>query len=276
MMPYLVVIVDELADLMMLAPDETERLVTRLAQMARATGIHLVISTQRPSVDVVTGLIKANFPARIAFAVASSVDSRVIIDQPGAEKLLGRGDMLFQAPDAIALVRMQGVYVSDPEINRITHYWKSTQSLRVEGAKPPEPTGAPVQLREPSASSVGRVKAEPPPPMPERRTTPVIISSSGGADGGQEKRPGGQQQESWEQAEEAEADDDALEGVDDLFDEAVKLVRSRNKASISMLQRHFRIGYTRSARLIDLLEERGVVGPAESGAKPRQVLPPSE
>ncbi len=110
---------------MMLAPDETERLLARLAQMARATGIHLIISTQRPSVDVVTGLIKANFPARIAFAVASSVDSRVILDQPGAEKLLGRGDMLFQSPDAAAPLRMQGVFVSDEEINRITRYWKT-------------------------------------------------------------------------------------------------------------------------------------------------------
>jgi len=127
-LPYLVLVIDELADLMMLAPDETEKVITRLAQLSRATGIHLIIATQRPSVDVVTGLIKANFPARIAFAVASSVDSRVVLDQPGAERLLGRGDMLFQAPDSPAPVRMQGAFVSETELTRLLQHWKGQAS----------------------------------------------------------------------------------------------------------------------------------------------------
>ncbi len=242
-MPYYVVVIDELADLMMLAPDETERLLARLAQMARATGIHLIISTQRPSVDIITGLIKANFPARIAFAVASSVDSRVILDQPGAEKLLGRGDMLYQSPDAAAPLRMQGVFVSDEEINRITTYWRS-QALQA-GATPG------------IVSTARALDVEPDPLAPSG--TPRRRSS----------RPA--QPMLWNQ--ENMTDDDG--GTDDeMYEEAVDLVQRLNKASISLLQRRLRIGYTRAARLIDLMETDGIIGPAQEGSKPREVLKP--
>jgi S-DNA-T family DNA segregation ATPase FtsK/SpoIIIE len=224
-MPYLVVIIDELADLMMLAPDETERTVTRLAQLARATGIHLVIATQRPSVDVVTGLIKANFPARVAFAVASGVDSRVILDQPGAERLLGRGDMLFQAPDAPAPVRLQGVWVSDSEIQRLVQYWQGFTSTAI--TTPIAAGGIPDQL--PSSVPLKQM------PMFEDITAPQ---------------------------------DDA----DPLFHEAVDLVRRQGRASISMLQRRFRIGYTRAARIVEMMEERGIVGPPEQGTGTREIL----
>jgi S-DNA-T family DNA segregation ATPase FtsK/SpoIIIE len=229
-LPYIIVIVDELADLMMLAPDETERVITRLAQMARATGIHIILSTQRPSVDVVTGLIKANFPARIAFAVATGVDSRVILDMPGAEKLLGRGDMLFQAPDVPLPMRMQGTYVSDEEIEKLVEHW------RKEGEKMPRLE--PVSLTDKKiGSGTGAVTG-----TSSTQASPIYVS------------------------------DDDDEG-DDLLNEAVALVREMDKASISLLQRHLRIGYTRSARLIDLMEEAGVIGPHEGGSKPREVLP---
>lgn len=226
LLPYILVIVDELADLMMLAPDETERLVTRLAQMARATGIHIIISTQRPSVDVVTGLIKANFPARIAFAVATGVDSRVILDMPGAEKLLGRGDMLFQAPDAPLPSRMQGVFVSDQEIQRLVDYWRDQAAKHPEWLKePPERFAG---ERGPSKGGTGRLVVE--------------------------------------------DDGDSTDEGDALYSEAVELVRDMGKASISLLQRHLRIGYTRAARLIDLMEENGIVSEHEGGSKPRLVL----
>jgi S-DNA-T family DNA segregation ATPase FtsK/SpoIIIE len=221
-LPSLVIVIDELADLMMIAPDETERTITRLAQLARATGIHMIIATQRPSVDVVTGLIKANFPARIAFAVASNTDSRVILDQPGAERLLGRGDMLYQAPDAPAPARLQGVFVSDHEIQKLVEYWRT----QAGGASPYAVAGT-------SAESI-------PANLPLKQT-PL-----------------------WE-------DMTKVEG-DPLFTEAVDLVRREGRASVSMLQRRLRIGYTRSARIIDQMEEKGIVGPPEGGTQMRQIL----
>jgi S-DNA-T family DNA segregation ATPase FtsK/SpoIIIE len=223
-LPYLVLVIDELADMMMVAPDQTERLITRMAQLARATGIHLVISTQRPSVDVVTGLIKANFPARISFAVASGTDSRVIIDQPGAERLLGRGDMLFQAPDAPAPARLQGVFVSDQELLRAVQYWRG-----LAGTAPTTTT------------ALG---------------TPADVAPAGIPL---------KQMPIWDEMQEQEP-------KDDIYDDAVALVRRNKRASISMLQRKLRIGYTRAARLIEQMEEKGIVGPPTEGSKPRVVL----
>ncbi len=245
-MPYYVVVIDELADLMMLAPDETERLLARLAQMARATGIHLIISTQRPSVDIITGLIKANFPARIAFAVASSVDSRVILDQPGAEKLLGRGDMLYQSPDAAAPLRMQGVFVSDEEINRVTAHWRQ-QALSAASEEAPAGRGVSFAV---APMDGGRSGAS----LPTRDNDgqPTFWGASGAV------------------SFESEDDEDAEQ--DELYREAVEIVQNLGRASISLLQRRLRIGYTRAARLIDLMEQEGIVGPAESGSKPREVL----
>ncbi len=223
-LPYLVIVVDELADLMMIAPEETERVITRLAQLARATGIHLILATQRPSVDVVTGLIKANFPARIAFAVASGVDSRVILDQPGAERLLGRGDMLYQAPDAPAPVRLQGVFVSDTEIQRLVEFWRS-------------------QAQQVSSYGIAEGTGEKLPPVPLRQA-PL-----------------------WEEfAPPVESEEDPL------LDEAIEFVRREGRASISMLQRRFRIGYTRAARLIDRMEEKGIVGPPDATTQMRKIL----
>jgi S-DNA-T family DNA segregation ATPase FtsK/SpoIIIE len=232
-LPYLLVVIDELADLMMIAPDETERTITRLAQLARATGIHMIIATQRPSVDVVTGLIKSNFPARIAFAVASNTDSRVILDQPGAERLLGRGDMLFQAPDAPAPVRLQGVFVSDVEINRLVEYWRQQA-----GASSPYAAAA-------GTSNLSAASLPPGVPL---------------------KPPdyGGRQVPMFE-------DITAIPG-DPLLNDAIDTVRREGRASVSMLQRRLRIGYTRSARLVDVMEEKGIVGPPALGTGVREVL----
>lgn len=222
-LPYLVIIIDELADLMMIAPDETEKTITRLAQLARATGIHMILATQRPSVDVVTGLIKANFPARIAFAVASNTDSRVILDQPGAERLLGRGDMLYQAPDAPAAARLQGVFVSDHEIQKLVEYWRN---LAGGG----------------SAYAVAGTPSESIPQNLPLKQAPL-----------------------WE-------NEGKSDGSDPLFQEAVELIRKEGRASVSMLQRRLRIGYTRASRIVDMMEDKKIVGPPEGGTQMRQVL----
>jgi len=205
-LPYIVVIIDELADLMLFAPEDIEWLICRIAQMARATGIHLIVATQRPSVDVVTGLIKANFPARISFAVTSQVDSRVILDSAGAESLLGEGDMLYLASDSSKLVRIQGCFVSDEEIKRVVKFWQE--------------------------------RAEP--------------------DWLQGEAP-------WEELMEQEE-------ADALLKEAIELVKEYNRASASFLQRKLHIGYPRAARIIDQLEERGVIGPPEDAGRSREVL----
>ncbi|WP_225743620.1 DNA translocase FtsK [Marinilactibacillus sp. Marseille-P9653] len=206
-LPYIVVIVDELADLMMVASNDVEDSITRLAQMARAAGIHMILATQRPSVDVITGIIKANVPSRIAFAVSSGTDSRTILDGNGAEKLLGRGDMLFQPMGENKPNRVQGAFISDEEVEAIVHFVKEQQEANyVEEMIP---------------------KDEP------------IVSQG--------------------------------EAEDELYDEAVALVVDMQTASISLLQRRFRIGYNRAARIVDEMEDRGVVGQSE-GSKPREVL----
>ncbi|GLC87338.1 DNA translocase SpoIIIE [Lysinibacillus piscis] len=204
-LPYIVVIVDELADLMMVASNDVEDSITRLAQMARAAGIHLIIATQRPSVDVLTGVIKANIPSRIAFAVSSAIDSRTILDMGGAERLLGRGDMLFLPAGASKPQRVQGAFLSDQEVEAVVSSVIEQQKAQYQEEMIP--------------------------------TEEEII----------------------------------LEETDELFDEAVQLVVQMQTASVSMLQRRFRIGYARAARIVDQMEQRGIVGPPE-GSKPRQVL----
>jgi S-DNA-T family DNA segregation ATPase FtsK/SpoIIIE len=208
-MPYWVVIIDELADLMMAAPFEVERQICRLAQLARATGIHLIIATQRPSVDVITGLIKANFPTRIAFAMSSQVDSRTILDMAGAERLLGRGDMLYMPTDAAKPKRVQGVFVSDTEIDRLVAYWQQQRA---------------------------------------KNSTPVFDHLL-------------------DEAQQAIEDE---EDADPMYERAKALAEEHTRVSTSMLQRRLRIGYPRAARIMDRLEEEGIVGASDGGS--REVL----
>jgi S-DNA-T family DNA segregation ATPase FtsK/SpoIIIE len=251
MLPYIVILIDELADLMLSAPEDVERYICRIAQMARATGIHLVIATQRPSVDVVTGLIKANFPARIAFAVTSQIDSRVILDTPGAEQLLGRGDMLFMAPDASKLLRLQGCYVSDRETQRLVRFWKGVRSFDAgdegDSAADESPGGAGAEDMAPAPGAPASVAEPPWLPGQERLQQPL-----------------------WSDM--AAIEENAGEG-DQMYRQAVEEVRKAGKASVSLLQRRLRIGYSRAARLIDELEAKGVIGPDLGGSRGREVLP---
>ncbi len=212
-LPHILCVIDELADLMMVAPAEVEDSIIRLAQKSRATGIHLVLATQRPSTDIITGTIKVNIPSRIAFAVSSQTDSRVILDQGGAEALLGQGDMLFRGAGTSKLQRVQGAFITEDEIARITEHWARQGEPEFEA---------------------------------ELLETPEDAAEEGG---------------------EGEFDPDS----DDLLDEAIRLVVQTETASVSMIQRRLRVGYTRAGRLIDMLERRGVISGYE-GSKPRQVL----
>lgn len=214
-LPYIVIFIDELADLMMFAPVEVEDAIARIAQMARATGIHLVIATQRPSVNVITGLIKANIPTRVALNVSSQVDSRVILDGPGAEKLLGRGDMLFVPPDSAKPTRVQGAFVSEKEVQKLVAFLKEKSPI--------------VNYTE------------------EVTSQPALMKKGGmGASNGSD-------------------------GHDQLLEDAIQIICQYDKASASLLQRKLSIGYSRAAKILDQLEELGVIGPAE-GSKPRDVL----
>lgn len=214
-LPYIVVIVDELSDLMMVAGHDVEDAIVRLAQMARAAGIHMILATQRPSVDVITGLIKANVPSRISFAVSSGVDSRTILDQVGAEKLLGRGDMLFLPIGAAKPERVQGAFISVNEVEKVVSWVKEQQEAVYNEDMIPSKNDSESQI------------------------------------------------------------DGEDEPEDEFYDQAVALVRKQQSASVSMLQRRFRIGYNRAARIVDAMEAKGIVGPSE-GSKPRQVLIPPE
>jgi S-DNA-T family DNA segregation ATPase FtsK/SpoIIIE len=211
---YIVVIIDELADLMLVAPADVEMAIARITQMARAAGIHVIVATQRPSVDVITGVIKANIPARIAFQVAAKVDSRTILDAMGADKLLGKGDMLYLPPGSARLIRAQGVLVTDQEIEQIVGFISGQ-------AKPSYELEIHQQLQKTPASGDGE-------------------GSGCSEDEG-------------------------------LIEQCIEVIRSEQKASVSLLQRRLRLGYTRAARIMDELENRGIVGPSK-GAEPRDIL----
>jgi S-DNA-T family DNA segregation ATPase FtsK/SpoIIIE len=253
-LPRIVVLIDELADLMLQSPIETEKTICRLAQMARATGIHLVVATQRPSVDVVTGLIKANFPARISFAVASATDSRVILDQVGADSLLGRGDMLFLNPEAGHPNRLQGCFVSDREVEGLIAWWKKQMEAEKRKRQTEEP--------EPEAEEEYVANKKPELETPWETTVAEMAAErllNGGGKSGKASAGGS-----------SSSEDD---GDDDLVKRALDIIKVNGNASTSLLQRKLRIGYPRAARLMEELQEMGYVGAATRQAgKGREVL----
>jgi S-DNA-T family DNA segregation ATPase FtsK/SpoIIIE len=209
--PYIVVIIDELADLMQTAPADVETAIARITQMARAAGIHLIVATQTPRADVVTGVIKANIPSRIAFQVASKIDSRVILDENGADRLLGQGDMLYLPPNASRLIRAQGVLVTDDEIHRLVEF----------------------------------VSAQSPPAFDTAMHEKLQSTAA--------------------------AEEEVTQEDEELVEKCLEIIRQEKRASTSLLQRRLRLGYTRAARIVDILEQRGILGPGE-GAKPREIL----
>jgi S-DNA-T family DNA segregation ATPase FtsK/SpoIIIE len=211
-MPYIVIIIDELADLMQTAPADVESAIARITQMARAAGIHLIVATQTPRADVITGVIKANIPSRIAFQVASKIDSRVILDENGADRLLGQGDMLYLPPSTSRLIRAQGVLVTDDEIHRLVEF----------------------------------VSAQSPPTFDASMQDKLQLPSSS-------------------------MDEDVTDEDEELVEKCLEIIRQEKRASTSLLQRRLRLGYTRAARIVDILEQRGILGPGE-GAKPREIL----
>jgi S-DNA-T family DNA segregation ATPase FtsK/SpoIIIE len=210
-MPYIVIIIDELADLMQTAPADVESAIARITQMARAAGIHLIVATQTPRADVITGVIKANIPSRIAFQVASKIDSRVILDENGADRLLGQGDMLYLPPSTSRLIRAQGVLVTDEEIHRLVDF----------------------------------VSAQSPPSFDLAMQDKLQLSTAPA--------------------------EDVTDEDEELVEKCLEIIRQEKRASTSLLQRRLRLGYTRAARIVDILEQRGILGPGE-GAKPREIL----
>jgi S-DNA-T family DNA segregation ATPase FtsK/SpoIIIE len=223
-MPYIVIVIDELADIMQAYPRELESAVVRLAQMSRAVGIHLIISTQRPSVNVITGLIKANIPSRVALQVASQIDSRTILDQPGAEKLLGAGDMLYLGGEMSKPVRLQSAFISESEVKRVVKFLYDQYKDEIMSE---------ITLAVPTANQ-------------EPGGTAAFNADMG-------------------------LDNDSLDEDDDMYESAREAVTAAGKASTSYIQRKLGVGYSRAAKLMDMLEERGIIGPA-NGSKPRDVM----